>query len=110
VCIVDDEIRSEWAHIPHFFYQFYVYQYATSFTASAALSERVLAGDRNTTTSLVDLLCAGGSDYPMNLLRKAGVDMATPEPFELAMQKMGRVIDEMERIVDAGGERRGHRG
>jgi oligoendopeptidase F len=99
ICIVDDDIQAEWAHIPHFFYQFYVYQYATSFMASAALSERVLAGDREATTSFVDLLCAGGSDYPMNLLRMAGVDMATPEPFQLAMQKMGRVIDEMGNIV-----------
>ena len=103
VCIVDDEIHAEWAHIPHFFFQFYVYQYATSFTASAALSERVLAGDREATNAFVDLLCAGGSDYPMNLLRRAGVDMATPEPFQLAMRKMNRVIDEMEKIVDAGG-------
>jgi oligoendopeptidase F len=109
VCIVDDEIQAEWAHIPHFYYQFYVYQYATSFTASAALSERVLAGDREATTSFVDLLCAGGSDYPMNLLRKAGVDMATPEPFGLAMRKMTRVIDEMEKIVAARGDG-GHRG
>ena len=109
MCIVDDEIQAEWAHIPHFFYQFYVYQYATSFTASAALSERVLAGDREATTSFVDLLCAGGSDYPMNLLRTAGVDMATPEPFELAMRKMNRVIGEMEKIVDARGNG-GHRG
>jgi oligoendopeptidase F len=103
ICIVDDEIQAEWAHIPHFLFQFYVYQYATSFTASAALSERVLAGDREATTSFVDLLCAGGSDYPMNLLRKAGVNMATQEPFELAMQKMSRVIDEMEKIVAARG-------
>jgi oligoendopeptidase F len=109
VCIVDAEIQAEWAHIPHFYYQFYVYQYATSFMASAALSERVLAGDREATTSFVDLLCAGGSDYPMNLLRKAGVDMATPGPFELAMRKMTRVIDEMEAIVGARGGG-GHRG
>jgi oligoendopeptidase F len=106
ICIVDDEIQAEWAHIPHFFYQFYVYQYATSFTASAALSERVLAGDRETTTKYIDLLCAGGSDYPMTLLRNAGVDMATRGPFELAMQKMSRVIDEMERIVAARGNGR----
>jgi oligoendopeptidase F len=109
VCVVDDEIQAEWAHIPHFYYQFYVYQYATSFTASAALSERVLAGDREATNAVVDRLCAGGADYPMKLRRRAGVDMATPEPFALAMRKMNRVIDEMERIVGAGGNG-GHRG
>jgi oligoendopeptidase F len=103
VCIVDEEIQAEWAHIPHFFYQFYVYQYATSFTASAALSERVLAGEQEVAAAYMDLLCAGGSDYPMNLLRNAGVDMATPRPFELAMQKMNRVIDDVETIVAARG-------
>jgi oligoendopeptidase F len=100
ICIVDEEIKSEWANIPHFYYSLYVYQYATSFTASAALSEQVLAGDRDATRRYIELLSAGGSDYPINLLRRAGVDMATSHPFELAMKKMNRVMDEMERILD----------
>jgi oligoendopeptidase F len=100
VCIVDDEIQAEWMFIPHFYYNFYVFQYATSFTASAALSEQVLAGDKVTTKKYIEFLSAGGSDYPINLLKKAGVDMTTSEPFELTMKKMNRVMDEMEKILN----------
>lgn len=104
VCIVDDEIKSEWSYIPHFYYNFYVYQYATAFTASAALSEQVLSGDKAATKRYVDFLSAGGSDYPINLLKKAGVDMTTSQPFELTMKKMNRVMDEMEKILDRMGK------
>jgi oligoendopeptidase F len=100
VCIVDDEIKSEWMFIPHFYYNFYVYQYATSFTASAALSERTLAGDKAATKEYIEFLSSGGSDYPIALLKKAGVDMTTSEPFDLTMKKMNRVMDEMEKILD----------
>jgi oligoendopeptidase F len=99
VCRIDDLYTVEWAYIPHFYYNFYVYQYATSFTASVALSEQVLAGDADTTRRYLELLSAGGSDYPINLLRKAGVDMTTSLPFELTMKKMNRVMDEVEEIV-----------
>ncbi len=99
ICIVDDEIKAEWAYIPHFYYNFYVYQYATSFTASAALSEQVLAGDKAATQKYIDFLSAGGSDYPIELLKKAGVDMTTSLPLDLTMKKMNRVMDEMEAIL-----------
>lgn len=99
VCLVDDDVKSEWAYIPHFFYDFYVYQYATSFTASQALSERVLAGDAATKKSYLAFLAAGGSDYPIELLRKAGVDMTGKEPFELTMRKANRAMDEMEALL-----------
>ncbi|MBM2841182.1 MAG: oligopeptidase Metallo peptidase, family [Bacteroidetes bacterium] len=99
VCIVDDEIKAEWMNIPHFFYNFYVYQYATAFTASSALSEQVLAGDKTATKKYLDFLSAGSSDYAINLLKKAGVDMTTSQPFELTMKKMNRVMDEMETIL-----------
>ncbi len=99
VCIVDDEIKSEWANVPHFYYNFYLYQYATSFTASAALSEQVLAGDKAATKKYLEFLSAGGSDYPIDLLKTAGVDMTTSMPLELTMKKMNRVIDEMEKIL-----------
>ncbi len=100
VCIVDDEIKSEWSFVPHFYYNFYVYQYATSFTASAALSEKVLAGDKEATAKYLTFLSAGGSKYPIDLLKDAGVDMTTSQPLELTMKKMNRVIDEMETILD----------
>jgi oligoendopeptidase F len=100
VCIVDDEIKAEWMYIPHFYYNLYVYQYATAYTASAALSERTIAGDKASTEKYLSFLSSGGSDYPINLLKKAGVDMTTSEPFELTMKKMNRVMDEMEKILD----------
>jgi oligoendopeptidase F len=99
VCIVDDEINSEWANIPHFYYNFYVYQYATSFTASAAISELILSGDKTATKRYLELLSSGGADYPMSLLKKAGVDMTTSAPFELTMRKINRVMDEMEEVL-----------
>jgi oligoendopeptidase F len=100
ICFVDDEIKAEWAFIPHFYYNFYVYQYATAFTASAALSEKVLAGDKSATKKYLEFLSSGSSDYAISLLKKAGVDMTTTEPLELTMKKMNRVMDEMEKILD----------
>jgi oligoendopeptidase F len=99
VCVVDDDVKAEWAYIPHFFYNFYVYQYATSFTASTALAEGVMAGDAAATRRYLDFLAAGGSDYPIELLRKAGVDMTGKEPFELTLRRANRVMDEMETLL-----------
>ena len=99
VCIVDDYIQHEWAFIPHFYRNFYVFQYATSFTASAALSEKVLAGDAAATKRYLTFLSAGGSKYPIDLLKDAGVDMTSDEPLTLTMQKMNRVMDEMEKLL-----------
>ena len=81
VCIVDDEIKSEWAYIPHFYYNFYVYQYATSYTASAALSEKVLSGDEEAAAGYLKLLSSGGSDYPIRAVeggRGGHDDVQTP--------------------------------
>ncbi len=100
VCIVDDEIKSEWAYIPHFYYDFYVFQYATSFTASAALSEKVLSGDEETTKRYLKFISSGSSEYPVDLLKNAGVDMMTSAPFDLTMKKMNRVMDEIEEILN----------
>jgi oligoendopeptidase F len=99
VAVVDDAIAHEWAYIPHFYRSYYVYQYATSFTAAAALSEKVLAGDKAATQRYLAFLSAGGSKYPIDLLRDAGVDMTTSEPLELTMRKMNRVMDEMETLL-----------
>jgi oligoendopeptidase F len=99
VCIVDDYIAHEWAFIPHFYRNFYVYQYATSFTASAALAEKVMAGDKAALDRYLAFLNAGGSKYPVDLLKDAGVDMTTDEPLELTMKQMNRVMDEMEKLI-----------
>jgi len=100
VCIVDDYIAHEWAYIPHFYNSFYVFQYATSFTASSALSEKVLAGEPGATEHYLKFISAGKSEYPIDLLKDAGVDMTTDEPLELTVKKMNRVMDEMERLLD----------
>jgi oligoendopeptidase F len=99
VCVVDDEIRAEWAYIPHFYYNFYVFQYATSYTASSLLAERVLAGDHDTTHRHLNLLSSGGSDYPIEQLRVAGVDMTTEEPLAATMRRMNRIMDEIESLL-----------
>jgi len=101
VTVVDDYIAHEWAFIPHFYRTYYVFQYATSFTASAALSEKVMAGDPAATKRYLEFLSAGGSKYPIDLLKDAGVDMTTDEPLELTMKKMNRVMDEMEKLLAA---------
>ena len=100
---MDDEVKSEWSNVPHFYYNFYVFQYATSFTASSALSEEVLSGDKAALKRYLELLKAGGSDYPITLLRNAGVDMTTAQPFELTMKRMNRIMDEMEQILNKKG-------
>ena len=99
VCIVDDYIKHEWSYIPHFYRDFYVFQYATSFTASSALAEKVKAGDPEAKTRYLAFLSAGGSKYPVDLLKDAGVDMTTDEPLDLTIRKMNQIMDEMEKIL-----------
>jgi oligoendopeptidase F len=103
ICIVDDYVANEWAFIPHFYNSFYVFQYATSFTASSALSEKVLAGSPGATDRYLKFISAGQSKYPIELLQDAGVDMTTDEPLELTVKKMNHVMDEMERLLDKKG-------
>ncbi|MFN7981198.1 MAG: oligoendopeptidase F [Vicinamibacterales bacterium] len=100
VCVVDDYIQHEWSFISHFYHEFYVYQYATAFTASEALAARVKSGDRDAARRYLAFLSAGGSKYPIDLLKDAGVDMTTDEPLDLTMRQMSTVMDEMERILD----------
>jgi len=99
ICYVDDVINIEWAYIPHFYYNFYVYQYATSFTAATALAKKVLEGDESARSNYLNFLSSGGSDYPINQLKAAGVDMTTAEPFNLTMQEMNWVMDEIEKVL-----------
>ena len=101
ICIVDDEIKSEWAYIPHFYYNFYVYQYATSYRSDAALSERVLSGDKDAREGYLKLLASGGCDYPIALLKQVGLDMTTSQPLEATLDRMNRIMDEIEKIAPA---------
>jgi len=103
VCIVDDYVANEWAFIPHFYNSFYVFQYATSFTASSALSEKVLASVPGARERYLKFISSGQSKYAIELLKDAGVDMTTDEPLELTVKKMNRVMDEMEKLLDKRG-------
>ncbi|MDD2305878.1 MAG: oligoendopeptidase F [Prolixibacteraceae bacterium] len=100
ICKVDDYISMEWAYIPHFYRTFYVYQYSTSFTASISLAEKVMSGDQNALKNYMKFLSAGGSDYPIEILKNAGIDMTTSEPFEKTTAAMNKVMDEIEKILD----------
>jgi len=102
VCIVDDYIAHEWSYVPHFYGNFYVFQYATSFAASSALAGKVKAGGAGGAEAArryLAFLGSGGSKYPIDLLREAGVDMTSDEPLQLAVQEMNRVMDEMEKLL-----------
>lgn len=96
---IDPVDGNEWAYIPHFYYNFYVYQYATSIAAASLLSEDVLAKKPGALERYQGLLKAGGSDDPYVLLKKAGVDMATAAPYDAIATRMNRIMDQMEAIL-----------
>ncbi|TAJ08678.1 oligoendopeptidase F [Marinilabiliaceae bacterium JC017] len=100
ICLVDDNISMEWAYIPHFYMNFYVFQYSTSFVASQALVDQVLNKEKGAKERYLEFLSAGGSDYPIALLKNAGVDMLSPEPFDRVIAKMNGIMDEIEKILD----------
>jgi oligoendopeptidase F len=101
--VIDDEIEMEWARIPHFYNAFYVYKYATGFSAATALSQQILQEGEPAVRRYLQFLRSGGSDYPLELLRKAGVDMATPAPVEEALSVFDRLVDEMGRLLEEEG-------
>jgi oligoendopeptidase F len=100
---VPDLVAIEWAFIPHFYYDFYVYQYATSMVASSSIAKAMREDARKGRTAARDrylaMLRAGGSKFPMDLLREAGVDMTTSKPFDAAIAEMNATMDEMERLL-----------
>ena len=99
VVSVDEAYAVEWAYIPHFYYNFYVYQYATSVAASALMAERLLEGETGAGERFLDLLRAGGSDYPYELMVRAGVDLADPEPYRALLRRMEAIMDEIEALL-----------
>ncbi len=100
ICQIDPKYFIEWAYVHHFFYDYYVYQYATSFTASTAMSESILGRQPGAVEKTIEFLSAGGSEYPVDVLRRAGVDMLTSEPLDNTMKVMNRVMDQIEAILD----------
>lgn len=99
--VVDDEIAMEWARIPHFYYNYYVFQYATGYSAAIALSRRILSEGESAVKNYLGFLSGGCSKTPIELLKGAGVDMTGPEPVEQALALFGTLLDEMEALMEA---------
>ncbi len=99
VVAIDDNYCVEWAYIPHFYRPFYVYQYATSIAASSLFAQKVARGEPGALKRYLDLLRAGGSDYPYELVKTAGVDLATPAPYQALVARMNAIMDEIEAIL-----------
>ena len=100
VVIIDDLYTNEWLFVPHFYYNMYVFQYATSQTAGTALYEKMIEEGHTGVENYKNLLRAGGSDYPYKLLVNAGVDLAKPEPYQAMIRQMNATMDEIERLLD----------
>ena len=98
--VVDDRIAMEWARIPHFYYNYYVFQYATGYSAAIALSRRILKEGKPAVDDYLKFLSGGCSKSPIDLLKDAGVDMASPEPVNQALQMFGTLLDEMEALME----------
>ncbi|WP_347550708.1 oligoendopeptidase F [Pseudalkalibacillus hwajinpoensis] len=97
--VIDDEIALEWARIPHFYYNYYVFQYATGFSAAASLSNQILEEGESAVIRYIDFLKAGSSDYPIEVLKKAGVDMTSSKPISDALNVFESILDEMESLL-----------
>lgn len=97
--VIDKEIAMEWARIPHFYYDYYVYQYATGYSAAIALSRKILNGGEEAAQAYIEFLKGGNSKTPIELLKGAGVDMTTAEPINEALKLFNELIDEMEELM-----------
>ena len=98
--VVDDRIAMEWARIPHFYYNYYVFQYATGYSAAIALSRRILAEGETAVKDYLNFLSGGCSKSPIDLLKGAGVDMTSPDPVNQALELFGQLLDEMEALME----------
>jgi oligoendopeptidase F len=96
---IDDLVTIEWAYIPHFYRAYYVYQYATSIAASQAFADRILKGEPGVVDTYLGMLKAGGSDHPYELVKRAGVDLATPAPYRALVARMDSIMDQIEAIL-----------
>jgi oligoendopeptidase F len=96
---IDEEVGIEWARIPHFYYNFYVYQYATGISAAHALVDKVYSGGEKARNDYLSFLCSGSSKYPIDLLKLAGVDMRTSEPVEAAMRHFNELVTELAELL-----------
>jgi oligoendopeptidase F len=97
--VIDPELDMEWARIPHFYNAFYVYQYATGYSAAIALSRRILQEGKPAVDDYIRFLSSGSSNYPIELLKEAGVDMSTKEPVNQALKLFEELLDQMEELM-----------
>ena len=97
--VVDSEIDVEWSRIPHFYSDFYVYQYATGYAAASAFAKSILDKEPNAVEKYVGFLKSGGSDYPIEILKKAGVDMTTSKPLEATIDRFNELLDMLEKEI-----------
>jgi len=93
--VLDEEVKYGWSRIPHFYRPFYVYKYATGFASAIHLATKILEGDEETLTAYLEFLKSGSSDYPLELLKKTGVDLTTPEPIENALKRFTELVSEL---------------
>jgi oligoendopeptidase F len=100
-CEVDELFAVEWACVPHFYYDFYVYQYATGIVAANSLAHDVLNAKTGATERYLRFLASGGSDYPLEILRRAGVDLESPAPYDATFHAIERKLDALEALLDA---------
>lgn len=97
--IVDPEIEVEWSRIPHFYSDFYVYQYATGYAAASAFAKSILNKDENAVEKYIGFLKSGGSNYPIEILKEAGVDMTTSKPLEATIERFNELLDMLEKEI-----------
>ena len=98
--VVDKNIEMEWARIPHFYTSFYVYKYATGFSAATSFSKQILDEGAPAVERYLGFLKSGGNDFSINILKKAGVDMSSPEPIEQAMSVFEELIGQLEELTE----------
>lgn len=96
---VDKELASEWSRIPHFYTPFYVYKYATGYSAATAFASSILSGQEGAVEKYLGFLHAGGSDYSLNLLKQAGVDLTTPQPVQVTLTKFAEKLAELKHLL-----------
>ncbi|MFQ5499598.1 MAG: oligoendopeptidase F [Candidatus Zixiibacteriota bacterium] len=96
---IDEYSKLKWSRIPHFYNGFYVYQYATSYAASQAILDQIASGRPGTIDDYLGLLSSGGSDYPIELLKRCGVDMTTGNPVKATLQRFGKLVDQVEQLT-----------
>ncbi|MDQ6598496.1 oligoendopeptidase F [Bacillus salipaludis] len=96
--VFDEEVKYGWSRIPHFYRPFYVYKYATGFASAIHLATKILEGDQQTLDSYIEFLKSGSSDYPLELLKKTGVDLTTPYPIENSLKRFGELVEEFSQL------------